>query len=201
MDLLNQNIAALKQYKPKFYESLQERLSEYIPGVESSGVLIDIARDGSPYMQYQFQDAMVRLNSNYNPSREADQWAGQYTFSQYNSTAILFGIGSGYFAEALLNRMQKTDHLILLEPKEEVFFECLHKIDLTKLIRDERTMFALGSPDTGNIFHLMVVFVHWANLSSMQVMKHPNYEKLFVNDNLLFDNEIRSEERRVGKEC
>lgn len=189
MNLFEKNINALKSIKPKFYASFKDSLDEYNLD-EKSCFSVNTAKDGNSYLLYECDGKSVRLNSNYNPVREAEQWAKQYKFSQYKSTAVMFGLGNGCFARAVLANMQNTDNMIILESDEKLFFKVLHEFDISDLINDTRLVLLLGEPSNGELFNTMTIFIHWANLSAMQVLLHPKYEDIYKQQYKDFDYEI-----------
>lgn len=78
------------------------------------------------------------LHSRYDPLREAQQIADhQY---KRNYLHILFGLGSGYVAKAISQKLSEEEFLIIIEPFEQVFEESKHVVEhleRTILIREQ----------------------------------------------------------------
>lgn len=189
MNLLEKNIKALESKKPKFYATFKDELDEYAVG-DTQNYSVNTARDGSLYLTYESDGISTRLNSNYNPVREAEQWAKQHEFTQYKSTAVMFGFGNGYFSRAVINNMKDTDNMLILETDRKLFYLVLNEFDVSDIISDERVVILLGEPDTSDFFNTMAVFITWANLSAMHTITHPKYDEIYKKSYNAFNNEI-----------
>lgn len=185
MELFEKNIESLKKNKPKFYEKFQETLESFEDMKNEYGVEFLPARDNTMYMQCTVNGNVTRLNSSYNPEREADRWAGQYTYNGYNNVIVMFGMGSGHFVRALKDRINDNHVIILYEPLDYVFIKALHEIDLTDIISDDRISLVVGK-DEAELFSRVAVFVHWANIDGLSIVRHPEYENVFLEEHSRF---------------
>jgi len=191
MGYYNDNITALKEYKPKLYSKLEKELAEYDHGLPSDVEFLE-ARDGNRYMQIKKDNNLIRLGSSYNPVREAVQWASQYSFVQYKNVVVMFGLGCGHFANALRELMQNSDRLIIYEPVSDVFFRILHEVDMTKLIKADNVSFVVGEPDKAGLYDIVSIFVHWSNVEYMKAVVHPGYDKAFADEYSAYVKEMNS---------
>lgn len=185
MNVYEKNIEGLIKYKPKFYDKYKEHLDSYNDIDNDYGVEFLQARDNTMYMQCTVDGNITRMNSSYNPAREADRWAGQYTYNGYNNVVVMFGMGSGHFVRALAGRIKDNHIIILYEPLDYVFIKALHEIDLTDIISDDRIVLSVGN-DMSDLFSKVAVFVHWANIDGLSIVRHPEYENVFVTEYGLF---------------
>ena len=188
MEIYNHNIEALKNNMPILYVNIEDELVEY--EYDDSVCSFDTARNGSVYMMYEQDGEVVRLNSNYNPEREAEQWAKQYTFQEYSSNVVMYGLGTGVFAKALTERMGDKDHLVIYEPDMQVFVNILHKIDITDIITNDKIVIVAGKDIYKLLFTHLVLSVHWANLDTFSVIAHPGYDKFLPDRYINYNEEV-----------
>lgn len=105
------------------------------------------------------------LHSKYDPEKEA----AQFVEKNYkpNHTTILFGYGIGYFAKALLNKKNKEDKLIIVEPlivtnetiekpTEAIFIQSTSEEMIISLFMNELNMYSnlhiICSPNYNHLF-------------------------------------------------
>lgn len=188
MDVYNRNIEALKAHMPVLFENIESELEEY--DYNDSVCSFDTARNGSVYMLYKKDGEVVRLNSNYNPEREAEQWAKQYTFKDYSSSVVMFGLGTGTFAGAIAGRMGNQDQLVIYEPDMQVFSNILHSIDVTDIISDDKIVIVAGKNVYKMLYTHLALTVPWANLDAFYVTYHPGYDKFLPDRYTDYNNEV-----------
>jgi hypothetical protein len=113
------------------------------------------------------------LHSKYDPIREAERFAEHHYKKNY--LHILFGIGSGYIAEALSKKMSEDEFLIVVEPMDSLVEGYLNKNHVP-----ERTFIIEGE----RLEDFKKLFDSLKNRFSnrIQVVCSPNYDKLFPNN-------------------
>ncbi|MCI8306451.1 MAG: motility associated factor glycosyltransferase family protein [Lachnospiraceae bacterium] len=190
MSIYEKNIEALKQYMAKMYDRIEEDITNFDKEKETSYEVLE-ARNGSLYSQYVSDGKCVRFNSNYNPEREAAGWIKQYTFDDFKSTIVMFGIAGGYFAKELLGIINESSNIILVEPEKEIFYKSLHYYDMTDLIKSERVSIAIGKTSENLLSTFLGAYVYWTNVYSLKVVVHPGYEDVFAEEYNLFYEEVR----------
>ncbi len=178
MSIIETNIKAMKEHKSVFYSLHEEGVKDF-DADKNVGINICDARDGSKYMQYEKDDVIIRINSNYNPSREATQWVGQYVFDKNDNNFVMFGLGSGYFAKALLEKISDKSNIIIIEPEKTVFYKVLHEFDIADIIGDDRVHISVGNFNEIELYGVLSSFIYWANVSSLKLLVHPKYKELY----------------------
>lgn len=190
MSIYEKNIEALKQYMAKMYDRIEEDITNFDNEKETSYEVLE-ARNGSLYSQYASDGRCVRFNSNYNPEREAAGWIKQYTFDDFKSTIVMFGIAGGYFAKELLGIINESSNIILVEPEKEIFYKSLHYYDMTDLIKSERVSIAIGKIGENLLATFLGAYVYWTNVDSLKVVVHPGYEDAFAEEYALLNDEVK----------
>jgi hypothetical protein len=112
------------------------------------------------------------LHSKYDPVREAERFADHHYKKNY--LHILFGIGSGYIAKALSEKMTEEEFLIIVEPIESLANKQLEKenqLDRVIIIKGEdQELFEKIYEPFGNRFG-----------NRISVVCSPNYDKISPN--------------------
>jgi hypothetical protein len=113
------------------------------------------------------------LHSKYDPIREAERFADHHYKKNY--LHILFGIGSGYIAKALSEKMSENEFLIIAEPLEKLI-----NIQLNSENTFERTII-VKNRDFEDFEKLCDDLINRFS-NRVQIICSPNYDKLFPND-------------------
>jgi hypothetical protein len=112
------------------------------------------------------------LHSKYDPIREAERFADQHYKKNY--LHILFGIGSGYIAKSLSEKMTEEEFLIIVEPIESLANKQIEKenqLERVIIIKGEdQELFEKIYEPFGNRFG-----------SRISVVCSPNYDKISPN--------------------
>ena len=188
MEIYNRNIEALKNIMPELYANIEVELNNY--NNDDTVCSFDSARNGSVYMTYNRNGEVVRLNSNYNPEREAEQWAKQYSYNGYSFTTVMYGLGTGVFAKALVNIMGDLDKLVIYEPDMQVFVNILHNVDIPDIISDNRITIVAGNNINQQLFSTLAKSIHWANIDALRILVHPGYDTFLPDRYIDYNNEV-----------
>ena len=198
MEIYNRNIEALKNNMPVLYDDIEDELGQY--EYDDSVCSFATARNGSLYMTYNRDGEVVRLNSNYNPDREAEQWAKQYEYNDYSSTTVMYGLGTGIFGKAIVNRMGDLDKLVIYEPDIQVFVNILCKVDITDIISKDKVVIVAGKNIYKLLFSQLAMTVHWANLDSLRILVHPGYDAFLPDRYIDYNNEVANIKMAIKSE-
>lgn len=202
MDYYQKNLDLLKEYRTPLYDLYIEKIEQSERVYPCEEIAVQTARDGSSIFQVSRDGHSVRLNSPYRPLQEAERWASQFSGENILVNAMLFGMGNGMFAQALLQRLQKDAKLFICEPSLEIFHTAMQEMDLEELIRDKRALFCLDDINPEEFYDLLRAHTHWTNLDTQIVCHHTGYEVLFpeaYRDFLLFIKKT-GEMARVNKD-
>jgi len=196
MSIFEKNVALIKECRTVLYSRFEEEF-ESCNYEKNDNYMVLEARNKSMYSQYKIDDRIVRMNSNYNPEREAKTWVNQYEFNDFKSTIIMFGIAGGYFAKEVLGIMNNSSRLILIEPEKEVFLESLSKYDMTEIINDSRVMFVTGKIGENNLSAYLAKCIHWTNVKFAKILVHPGYEEIYEQEYKDVTKEVRNHAEAV----
>ena len=123
MDYYEKNMECMKEHRNHMYQSVMNADIEKVTNRLDDVISVE-TRDGQLAVAIRYQQEDYRLNSLYNPAREAQKWVEQFDFRNINNVIAMYGLGNGIFARAIISRMNKGDTLIVYEPCAELFFSC-----------------------------------------------------------------------------
>ena len=146
----------------------------------------------------------IRLNSLFSPIHEVDKWYSNLQISNQTPVVCQFGLGTGLFSEAVLNRLSKESKLIIYEPNRKILDYCVNsgktvncddserRISdrIEKIITDERVCLIIESEGKIDFRYELENCLNYIELNCFSVIKHNGYEKLFSNSYLTFLKEI-----------
>lgn len=179
MDRYQRNMDLLQEKRPKLYDLYREAIEKQDRRYPCDEISMQTAKDGNPVLYVSRDGNSVRLNSPYRPLQEAERWASQFSGENILVNAMLFGLGNGMFAQALLRRLQKDAKLFLCEPNLDIFHTAMQEIDMEELITDPRILLCLEDINPGEFYDLLRENTHWTNLDTQIVCHHTGYDVLF----------------------
>ena len=102
------------------------------------------AKNGTKILYLKRDEYVWRLNSNYAPEKEAARWAEQYQISDINTPICMFGLGNGYFLQALLEIVREDTIILVIEPDKKVYEQIKDEYGLERILKDSRVHFFAG---------------------------------------------------------
>ncbi|MBE9545928.1 MAG: glycosyltransferase [Proteobacteria bacterium] len=132
------NLQAIDQVNPQMAERLRWP-------VNSSHVrFVNSARD-MPVAEVNYRDTWHTLNTLENPQQEASDTAAPFCRNNGNCDALIFGVGLGYYVEALLAQYPPGRTLHLYDRDPWLIRLMLTRIDLISYISSGRIRLYMGS--------------------------------------------------------
>lgn len=116
------------------------------------------------------------LHSSYDPVKEAKRLADIHY--KKNHFHILFGLGLGYLAIELYKRMSKNDHLLIIEPEQQVFKLALKTLDFNALQCSKQVTFSIGKVPSA-LSQYFQFYLKEGYLGKVSYIESPNYVKLY----------------------
>ena len=83
------------------------------------------AKNGTPILIVDRNGKEFRLNSTYQPEKEAERFAIQYKELEKGSIIIVFGYANGIFPAALNVVCKESENIIYYEPSAEIMRESI----------------------------------------------------------------------------
>ena len=136
---------------------------------------------------------IIRLNSCFSPLNEVEQWIKNINIKKTTTVVCLFGLGTGLFAEKILDKLPQNAKLIIDEPNQEIIDYCITSGDdensdeaeeiiknrLTRIIEDDRVVCLVEKNDDltrSSLLHTALDSRDYIDMMGMVVVKHNNYD-------------------------
>lgn len=137
-----------------------------------------------PSLVIETEEEVYRMNSLMHPSYEAERWAMQFERDGRKRVYCMFGLGTGIFAEKLLERMSTDSVLIIVEPLSEV---CeLFRTHANRLSGDGRVFVCVGENWESAFLSGLSQYAAYEMVAGMMGLVHPVYDRLCAEEYLRF---------------
>ena len=191
MKLLDYNLEKLKSKNEYLYDCINTILADQRIYDEISNKFFVIeTKNGSKTIECLSGHNKIRLNSMYNPEREAQKWVINFNnISNYTSVAM-FGIGKGVFYNALKEKLNLHADIFLYEPDVKLFIFCLANFDLSDILCNDKVFLYIDGINGDRFLEDMSERINWAMLSTQLECFHPAYDKLYKEKYFKFEYEL-----------
>ena len=187
-DILNKNLDCMKKYRPMLYSEVKNYLDK--SAHKSDKFTFVHTKEGNGTLEINYKKTNIRLNSLYNPEKEAERWVAQFNFVNINISVLMFGIANGVYCDAILNKLEKDSMVILLEPDRELFVYCLRYFNMTRLISDNRIQIYIEGINEGEFHSALQNNINAIMIPSMIVCSYPGFDKIYKANFEKFKREI-----------
>ena len=174
-EILKKNLRLLKKYNVNLYNLLTGR------EVEPSGT-VTFNSSGEPLLTASGPDGdEVIFHDVSEPSREADIFLNAVP-EDAKGTVIFVGMGLGYSPLEMIRKRTHLRHLVIVEPRLEIFIQALGNMDLTDLLTRPGVLLLAGHNfDIGEALQPIVRTV-WTEHTHVfrhvpSFRYHPDYER------------------------
>lgn len=181
MGHLEKNLETIKRNDIELYKTIKKKLKRNIIKEQYfENFDIVIAKNGEKIIEV-YDDAhnCIRLNSLYNPEKEAKRWVNRFNDIKNVTSLIMFGIGNGIFCESVREIVDKAGFIFLYEPSIEMLLFCMENFDLCDILSDTRVTIYIENINDKDFLYDLSVKINWAMLSSQVVCFHPMYDKIY----------------------
>lgn len=146
---------------------------------------------------------IVRLNSFFSPENEVNKWITNINIKKTTTIVCMFGIGTGLFAEKILERLPENAKLLIDEPNQNIIDYCIEcgtaenceevelkiKERLNRIIEDDRVVLLVETKDEISHNSLMAKALEsrdYIAMLGMIITKHNGYDLAFPKQYLNF---------------
>lgn len=170
--ILENNLKFLNQYYPNLVALVEDDRDE-------SNVVGSLTRNNEPNLSLIINGQSYLLHSKYNASDESRKWVSTIQPDIKSSgCVVLFGMGVGYFLEALLE-LPEVSQVFVCEPSVEVFKHLISERNVRTMLSNSKVkMIAVGSEE---LFMLDVANQISTYLSSknLSIVAAPVYRRMY----------------------
>lgn len=137
MECFERNINCIKEKYPDLYKKITECLKEKKYCFDN--FRLKETRNGGSTVEIKTGNDDIRLNSIYNPEKEAEAWVKKLPLNNIDTSIIMFGNVNGAFTKEILKNAGEKSSVIIYEPDMSLFLFCLQNFNLENIILDKRT--------------------------------------------------------------
>lgn len=170
--MLSSGIEWLEHLYPKIYIKLKEAPSKEAYSIEALP-----AKLKGTTLIYKNENKKVFIHSAYDPEKEAKQWVDEVKIDS-ESVIILFGLGLGYHASEILQRMGKENLLLIVEPSMETFRIALNMDIVKQLLNDNRVAISVAS-DRNEMVYFLSQYIPYDKMEHCIVCDFGPYKYIF----------------------
>ncbi|WP_313131390.1 motility associated factor glycosyltransferase family protein [Anaerocolumna sp.] len=190
MTYYEKNIECIKKNRRYMYSCLKD-MDTATTFEQAEDVNSVITRDGEQAVIVKYKGTEYRLNSLYRPIEEANRWAEQFSFNNYNNIISMFGFGNGIFARAIIKKMGEKDTFLIYEPCPDVFFHVLNNYDITDILSNTQISIAIDKINEFEFHNVLRGTMDITNMSEQIMCIYPQYDKIFSEICIEFWKEIK----------
>lgn len=179
-------------YWEKNKKLLRMDLQELLEKKENYGNIRGIdTEDGQHVMVAEYNGQGYLLNRLQNPDLYAKEIVQEIVQFEDYATIFLFGLSDGKIAQALLEKMGDTNHLVIYEPSLDILKYSFEQYDHTNLLKDTRVVLVENSHGNRDVIGAIEGTVDLYNKDLTQFYAQPNYEVLFEKEYQVFFEQIQ----------
>lgn len=153
-------------------EKAEKEETQFFLAEDSKGVKIVGAIKGEE--EYYF-------NSKYDSGEMVEFWCNQHSVTNYNTIALVFGMGNGEYIRALRKENEKM-HIFVYEPSYSIAKINYDYMDAGDLLTDSRIYLSVGKENVETINKLLNQLIVYENVKYFKFFVTPNYENVFPED-------------------
>lgn len=177
MNLYDCNLAAIKNTRKTLYNGIMNYMKDSNHNIQITSVP---TKDGNNTITLSVDNQQYRLNSIYQPIKEAEKWASTFNFQNIETVISMYGFGNGLVLRELLNRKNIGDKIIVYEPSPEIFLHVLEFYDITDILCNDKVVLTVEGVNEKDFKQELEKSVTWSNVETQIVCMHPQYEKIFL---------------------
>lgn len=175
------------------YENNKETMIEYFPYVKAQIEALETREEKSDALQEVFwdtdlagkeiiglacEDDVWYFNSRYYSEEMVEEWCELHKRKDYFAPITIFGLGNADYLKKL-RELNPENKIYVYEPSDLVFWEVMHRTDLTELIQQENLFLTFGEEGILQMTQWLSVGINFSNYEYMENCVLPNYKNAF----------------------
>jgi hypothetical protein len=178
MSIFETNLAAVRLASPEMARRLEQQHAAQGEPTQLGGFAIEPARSGAATVRFMQDGADFYLHSPYDPLREAEQFAERaLADAPRENLTVLFGLGLGYQALALAQRIPAGERIMVFEPHTDLLYLALCHVDLSPLLSRANLTLTSNTVVSNSLLSFMNMF-EIAAFTGMRLVTNPVFERL-----------------------
>lgn len=171
--MLEKNRNILQEKYPEVLDTLEQREPE-------GQIRVEETRDGVPVLAIESNNRTWFLNSRLNPLHAAKIYADRYSMRTFG-TYFIFGFSDGKHIRELLCKGDKTNHIVVCEPRLENFCVSCSTFDVSDILGDERVTFYFPEMP-GELTTILTYHLQYEDYKVTEFCILPGYDILYPTE-------------------
>lgn len=177
MECFERNINCIKEKYPDLYKKITECLEEKKYCFDN--FRLKETKNGGNTVEIKTDNGYIRLNSVYNPEKEAEVWVKKLPLNNIDTSIIMFGNANGVFTKEILKNAGKKSSVMIFEPDMSLFLYSLQNFDLTDIILDKRTHLYIDGINDEEFEFGLIKYISDIDIATVVCCSCPKLEEIY----------------------
>lgn len=177
MEYLKKNIKYIEEINPKLYKKIKMILGKKEYFFQKFN--LKETRNGEKTVEIETDNGVTRLNSVYNPKREAEAWVKKLPLNNIDTSVIMFGNANGIFTREILKNVGEKSSVMIFEPDISLFVYCIQNFDLKDIILDKRVHLYIAGINDEEFEFGLIKYISDIGISTAVCCACPKLEELY----------------------
>lgn len=155
-------------------------------------------KNGGKAVEIKTDKGLIRLNSIYNPEKEAKVWAKKLPLKNIDTSVILFGNVNGIFTKEILKNVGKNSSVIIFEPDMSLFIYSIQNFDMEDIILDKRVHLYINGINDEQFEFGLIKYISDIALATVVCCSVPKLEEIYDLEAEKFKEHIIDRIKRKG---
>lgn len=191
--ILEKNLEAMEKWYPAFADLVRENHETE----DATKVMVETSWDGEIIFRIEQDGRQLYLGGRRNAKEPIQIWSERIGEIHKYAPVFLFGVGSGAYLKAIMEKTSKEVNIVVYEPSIHIFMAMLENIDISKEIEDRPIAFVVKGLNEEEFEPVMRGVMTLENMSFLIEEIHPNYRPFFLEDIL---EKVKKVQRLVESE-
>lgn len=125
------------------------------------------------------KERVFRLGSLYDDEILSECWISQIKGMFFNSKLLMFGIGNGMYIRKFLDKVPKTEGIIIYEPSLELFRHVMNSIDISDILGNPRIHIYVEGVENLITKDFLYKYIVYSDIKGLIFHDYMNYKNLF----------------------
>ena len=177
MEYLDKNIRCIEKKDAALYEKINKILENKEYSFQK--FYLKETKNGEKTVEIKTDKGIVRLNSIYNPEKEATVWTKKLPLNNIDTSIIVFGNANGIFTKEILKNVGENSSVIIFEPDMSLFIYSMQNFDMKDIILDKRVHLYINGINDEEFEFGLIKYISDVDMSTVVCCAIPKLEEMY----------------------
>lgn len=177
MEYLDKNVECIKEINSSLYKKIKAILDKREYFFEN--FKLRDTRNGDKTVEIETDDGIVRINSIYNPEKEAQSWVKKLPLKNIDTSIIMFGNANGVFTREILKNVGERSSVVIFEPDASLLLYCMQNFNLKDIILDKRVHLYIAGINDEEFEFGLIRYISDIDIATLVCCSYPKLEQLY----------------------